>query len=220
MSGSSKPVGAASEDSPLGNTLDDMIRAVAHAPPRTQPLDAHGSTRWGEGGRYVVERRLGRGGMGTVYLADDTLLGRQVAVKVLDREGPREDPARRSRLVREARVAAGLEHERIARVYDVAEHKGTTFVAMEYVRGVTLRAWMTETTTTAELARVLREIAEGLAVLHAYDAANLTHELYNSSQAGSRDQFGAGNKYITPTIADGQVFLGTTNSVAIFGLLQ
>jgi hypothetical protein len=56
-------------------------------------------------------------------------------------------------------------------------------------------------------------------VLHAYDATNLTHELYNSSQAGSRDQFGAGNKYITPTIADGQVFLGTTNSVAIFGLL-
>jgi hypothetical protein len=57
-------------------------------------------------------------------------------------------------------------------------------------------------------------------VLHAYEAANLTHELYNSSQAGSRDQFGGGNKYITPTIADGQVFLGTTNSVAIFGLLQ
>jgi hypothetical protein len=57
-------------------------------------------------------------------------------------------------------------------------------------------------------------------VLHAYDAANLTHEIYNSSQSGSRDQFGAGNKYITPTIADGQVFLGTTNSVAIFGLLQ
>ena len=57
-------------------------------------------------------------------------------------------------------------------------------------------------------------------VLHAYDAGNLTHELYNSSQAGTRDQFGAGNKFVTPTIADGQVFLGTTNSLAIFGLLQ
>lgn len=57
-------------------------------------------------------------------------------------------------------------------------------------------------------------------VLHAYDATNLSHELYNSSQAGTRDQFGAGNKYITATIADGLVFLGTTNSVAIFGLLQ
>lgn len=57
-------------------------------------------------------------------------------------------------------------------------------------------------------------------VLHAYDASNLAHELYNSSQAGSRDQFGAGNKYITATVADGLVFLGTTNSLAIFGLLQ
>jgi hypothetical protein len=57
-------------------------------------------------------------------------------------------------------------------------------------------------------------------VLYAFDATNLTHELYNSSQAGTRDQFGSGNKYITPTIADGQVFVGTTNSVAVFGLLQ
>jgi outer membrane protein assembly factor BamB len=59
------------------------------------------------------------------------------------------------------------------------------------------------------------------AVLHAYDATNLAHELYNSSQAsGNRDQFGAGNKFITPTIADGKVFVGTQNSVAVFGLLQ
>ncbi|HET9109149.1 MAG TPA: PQQ-binding-like beta-propeller repeat protein [Steroidobacteraceae bacterium] len=56
------------------------------------------------------------------------------------------------------------------------------------------------------------------AVLHAYDATNLAHELYNSSQAaGGRDQFGAGNKFITPVIADGMVFVGTPNSVAVFG---
>jgi hypothetical protein len=59
------------------------------------------------------------------------------------------------------------------------------------------------------------------AVLHAYDAANLAHELYNSNQAAAnRDQFGAGNKFITPTVADGKVFVGTTNSVAVFGLLH
>jgi hypothetical protein len=59
------------------------------------------------------------------------------------------------------------------------------------------------------------------AVLHAYDASNLAHELYNSNQAtGSRDQFGTGNKYITPTVAGGKVFVGTTGSVAIFGLLN
>jgi hypothetical protein len=59
------------------------------------------------------------------------------------------------------------------------------------------------------------------AVLHAYDAANLAHELYNSNQAaGNRDQFGAGNKFITPTVTGGKVFVGTTAGVAVFGLLQ
>jgi hypothetical protein len=58
------------------------------------------------------------------------------------------------------------------------------------------------------------------AVLHAYDATNLTQELYNSSQAaGGRDNFGAGNKFITPAVADGMVFVGTANGVAVFGLL-
>jgi len=57
-------------------------------------------------------------------------------------------------------------------------------------------------------------------VLHAYDAANLAHEIYNSNQAAAnRDHFGAGNKYITPIVADGKVFVGTSNSVAVFGLL-
>jgi len=58
------------------------------------------------------------------------------------------------------------------------------------------------------------------AVLHAYDASNLAHELYNSAQAaGGRDQYGAGNKFITPVVADGKVFVGATNGVAVFGLL-
>lgn len=60
----------------------------------------------------------------------------------------------------------------------------------------------------------------GTAVLHAFAANNLAQELYNSNQAASgRDHFGAGNKYITPMIADGKVFAATTNSVAVFGLL-
>jgi len=57
------------------------------------------------------------------------------------------------------------------------------------------------------------------AVLHAYDATNLAHELYNSTQAGSRDSFGAGNKFITPTIVNGRVFVGTQTGVAVFGSL-
>jgi hypothetical protein len=60
----------------------------------------------------------------------------------------------------------------------------------------------------------------GVAILHAYDATNLASELYNSNQAaGSRDQFGAPNKFIAVTVADGKVFAASTNSVAVFGLL-
>jgi hypothetical protein len=58
------------------------------------------------------------------------------------------------------------------------------------------------------------------AVLHAFNAADLSQELYNSNQSGSRDNFGAGNKYITPMIAHGHVYVGTTNGVAVFGLLK
>jgi hypothetical protein len=58
------------------------------------------------------------------------------------------------------------------------------------------------------------------AVLHAYAATNLAAELYNSNQAGTRDRFGNGNKYITPTIAAGRVYVGTTNGVGVFGLLD
>ena len=58
------------------------------------------------------------------------------------------------------------------------------------------------------------------AMLHAYDAASL-NELYNSNQAsGGRDQFGNGNKFITPTIVNGKVFVGTPTGVAEFGLVQ
>lgn len=59
------------------------------------------------------------------------------------------------------------------------------------------------------------------AVLHAYDAGNLATELYNSNQAsGGRDQFGAGNKFITPMVVNGKVYVGTTTGVGVFGLLQ
>ncbi|WP_250536246.1 PQQ-binding-like beta-propeller repeat protein [Caballeronia sp. AZ10_KS36] len=59
-----------------------------------------------------------------------------------------------------------------------------------------------------------------IAALHAYDASNLARELYNSRQAGSRDQFGQGNKFITPTIANGKVYVGTRSGVGVFGLLS
>ena len=58
------------------------------------------------------------------------------------------------------------------------------------------------------------------AVLHAYDATDLSRELYNSNQAGTRDNFGAGNKFITPVVVNGKVYVGTSNGVAVFGRLH
>jgi hypothetical protein len=71
------------------------------------------------------------------------------------------------RLLREARIAATLEHDSIARIYDVDVHEGTNFVAMEYVRGVSLRSWMSGQHSPIEIVVLAAQIAEGLAFLHA-----------------------------------------------------
>jgi predicted Ser/Thr protein kinase len=159
----------ASPDSTQDEALDEILRAVAHAPPRRpEPDPAHPGEGWGAGGRYMIERRLGRGGMGTVYSATDTLLHREVALKVLDAGSGDDEAAQRARLLREARIAARIEHEHVARIYDVGEHEGALFVAMELVRGVTLRSWMAgRTAVVGEILDVAGQISEGLAALHA-----------------------------------------------------
>jgi tRNA A-37 threonylcarbamoyl transferase component Bud32 len=87
---------------------------------------------------YVIEAKLGQGGMGVVYRARDTRLGRPVALKVLARE-VMGDPERRRRFVREAQAAAAVTHPAIAQIYAVDEADGITFIAMELVEGRTVR---------------------------------------------------------------------------------
>src|SRR5262249_19870047 len=87
-------------------------------------------------GSYRVERMLGHGGMGAVFLATDSTLRRQLAIKLLDSV---DDNARsRARLLREARSAAALNHPNICTIYEVSEAAGAAFIAMEYVEGRTL----------------------------------------------------------------------------------
>jgi serine/threonine protein kinase/tetratricopeptide (TPR) repeat protein len=89
-------------------------------------------------GPYQLDSRLGAGGMGKVYLAHDQRLGRKVALKLLD-PGLTGDNAQRKRFLREARLAASLDHPNICTIHEVGEAAGRLFIAMQYVEGETLR---------------------------------------------------------------------------------
>ena len=86
-------------------------------------------------GRFETVRLLGRGGMGEVYLARDPLIDRLVAVKLLSAAF---DAVARDRFTREARAAGRLAHDHIVTIFDVGEHQGQPFIAMEYIPGETL----------------------------------------------------------------------------------
>ncbi len=94
-------------------------------------------------GRYRVLRRLGRGGMADVYLAEDEQLGRRVAIKILN-ERHAADEQFVERFRREATNAAGLSHPNIVSIYDRGEAEGTYYIAMEYLEGSTLKEIVTE----------------------------------------------------------------------------
>lgn len=90
-------------------------------------------------GAYRIERLIGRGGMGMVFLAEHVHLGRMVALKILPPDLAR-DESFRKRFVRESRLAAGIEHPNVIPVYDAGESEGELFIAMKYVEGTDLRA--------------------------------------------------------------------------------
>ena len=115
-------------------------------------------------GRYEVRSLLGAGGMGEVYLAQDTSLNRKVALKVLPAElASNQDRMRRFK--QEATSAASLNHPNIAHIYEVGEASGLNFIAMEYVDGATLRDKINNE-ELPKLLRVLQHVAEGLAKAH------------------------------------------------------
>ena len=119
-------------------------------------------------GRYVIAKRLGRGGMGVVYLAFDSDLERRVALKLLRPEMTRGESIGelRTRMLREAQAMAKVSHPNVVAVYDVGSFGEQIFVAMEYVRGLTLRAWTTERRSAREIIATYVQAGRGLEAAH------------------------------------------------------
>ncbi len=118
-------------------------------------------------GVYRIERELGRGGMGVVYLAEDTRLHRRVALKAL---APHivADPKQKKRLRSEARIAASLSHPAIATVYALEESEGHLYIASEYVEGENLRSELQQGPLAPDaLLDLAIEVAQGLVAAHA-----------------------------------------------------
>src|SRR5437899_5480702 len=116
--------------------------------------------------RFEVLRILGKGGMGTVYLARDSRLDRPVALKVLHTEDLGTDE-KRARFLREARTAAAIRHPNVATIYEVGESDGVPFIVMEYIEGETLAHRIRRRPVeAAEFFNIARQIASGVAAAH------------------------------------------------------
>src|SRR5262249_12035236 len=135
-------------DPVLRDEIEAMLRAYdedpdfleqAAAPPPDAADDLVDLQPGAQVGPYVILGRLGRGGMGQVFLGNDPRLDRRVALKCLI-ASPIAADDRRHRILREARAAAGINHPNVATVHEFVEHAGRAFIVMEYVEGESLAA--------------------------------------------------------------------------------
>lgn len=162
------------EPSPLGGAPEDTVLLADLPSPAADPAPTIGQI-----GRYDLKLRIGAGGLGTVYAADDPLLSRRVAIKTLDLGGegvaaPLETQARRpfdEMFLHEARAAAQLSHPYIVTVFDagLSQTPGQgAYIAMELLKGKDLRALLAEgwRPTPAQAALIVRRVADALAYAH------------------------------------------------------
>lgn len=118
------------------------------------------------GNRYEIIKELGRGGMGVVYLANDPVLDRNVAIKVVMPDAV--SPESAERFKREARVVAKMDHPSIVSVHDSGEHEGSLFFVMPFVEGANLRSVLrNESLSLGDLIEVAAQVAEALEYSHA-----------------------------------------------------
>ncbi|HKN16048.1 MAG TPA: protein kinase [Candidatus Sulfotelmatobacter sp.] len=142
--------------------MADQIKTPPPASPAEAGADALAGTTVG---RFAISKRLGAGGMGQVYGAEDTTLKRHVAIK---RMAPRASSteADRKRLLKEAQRASALNHPNVGAIYDVVEHAGELWLVMEYVEGETLRHRLSQPISTEEFFSIATQCCEGLQAAH------------------------------------------------------
>ena len=129
-------------------------------------------------GTYRIERELGRGGMGAVFLAFDTRLRRRVALKIVSGD---DDVASRSRVLREARNAAALNHPNICTIHEVGDTSGIAFIAMEYVDGQSLRDRIESgSLRLSEALHIAQQAADALVHAHAHGVVHRDFKAANA----------------------------------------
>jgi len=126
-------------------------------------------------GPYTVLSPLGAGGMGEVYLAEDTRLHRKVALKILAADLA-SDRNRMSRFNQEAMAAAALNHPHIAHIYEIGEADGVHFIAMEYIDGDTLRHRINKGMKPIEILEVANQVSSALGAVHGAGIISSGHQ--------------------------------------------
>src|ERR1044072_2419359 len=116
-------------------------------------------------GHYQIRSLIGSGGMGKVYLADNTNLGRQVAIKFLNEKFSKDEDLL-NRFVQEAKAASALNHPNILTVYEIGEHDGRHYISAEYIEGNTLRERTKSRLTFDETLSIMVQTAEALSAAH------------------------------------------------------
>lgn len=172
MPGKSSPKNAGIGATPGGKAGSSAAKSKPPGP-FDEPIDyLHPAQRPDEIGRlahFRVLKVLGRGGMGTVFMAEDTRLHRIVALKVMLPSIAKKSIAR-DRFIREARATAAIEHDHIITIYEVRDDDGEIpYAAMQYLKGMTLEDWLRagKTLNVPQILRIGKEIAKGLAAAHA-----------------------------------------------------
>ncbi|PRQ01190.1 protein kinase domain-containing protein [Enhygromyxa salina] len=168
---------AADEPAPVDTSDATLVGDARATPGAVPPGGSRAPARLAPGdhvGRFLVLARIGAGGMGEVFSAYDPQLDRKLALKLLHPAAPSTDSTiGRTRLLREAQAMARLQHPNTVAVHDVGEHHGRVFLAMEFIAGQTLGAWLQERPRDwREILAVFVAAGRGLAAAH---AAKLIH---------------------------------------------